>query len=125
MQATEAFINVKEKKQGFPHTLWCRLVNPSKSDIGKISKSILDKINKEILSTTTVNQWRNNSDVIKRFKSIPEKRMSSFISFNVENFYPSISIKLFTDPIKYAKNVVEISDQDIAITMQARKTLLF
>ena len=45
MQATEAFITVKDKKQGFPHTLWCRLVNPSKSDIGKISKSILDKIN--------------------------------------------------------------------------------
>ena len=51
--------------------------------------------------------------------------MSSFISFDVENFYPSISIKLFIDPIKYAKNTIEISDQDIAITMQARKTLLF
>ena len=125
MPETEAFITVKDHKEGFPYTLSFRLINPSKSDIGKISKSILDKINKEILSTTTVNQWRNNSDVIKRFKSIPEKRMSSFISFDVENFYPSISIKLFTDPIKYAKNVVEISDQDIAITMQARKTLLF
>ena len=51
--------------------------------------------------------------------------MSSFISFNVKNFYPSISIKLFADSIKYAKNVIEISDQDTVIIMQARKTLLF
>ena len=51
--------------------------------------------------------------------------MSSFISFNVKNFYPSILIKLFADSIKYAKNVIEISDQDTAIIMQARKTLLF
>ena len=55
MQETEAFITVKDHKEGFPYTLSFRLTNPSKSDIGKISKSILDKINKEILSTTSVN----------------------------------------------------------------------
>ena len=90
-----------------------------------MSKSVLDKIDKAIVSTTNVNQWRNTSDVIKWFKSIPHKRVSSFVNFDVENFRPLISVKLFTDSIKYAKNVTGISDQDIAIIMQARKTLLF
>ena len=85
MQETEAFITVKDHK-GFPHTLSFRLINPSKSDIGKISKSILDKINKAIVSTTSVNQWKNTSDVVKWFKNIPEKRVSSFVNFDVENF---------------------------------------
>ena len=90
-----------------------------------MSKSVLDKIDKAIVSTTNVNQRRNTSDVIKWFKSIPHKRVSSFVNFNVENFRPLISVKLFADSIKYAKNVTGISDQDIAIIMQVRKTLLF
>ena len=125
MQETEAFITVKDHKEGFPHTLSFRLINPSKSDIGKISKSILDKINKAIVSTTSVNHWKNTSDVIKWFKSSPGKRVPSFVNFDVENFYPSISVKLFTDSTKYAKNLIEITDQDLAITIKARKTLLF
>ena len=51
--------------------------------------------------------------------------MSYFVNFDAENFYPSISTKLFTDSIRYAKNVIDITDQDIAIIMQARKTFLF
>ena len=39
MQETEAFLTIKDHKEGFPHTLSFRLINPSKSDIGKISKS--------------------------------------------------------------------------------------
>ena len=125
MEETEAFITVKDHKDGFPHTLSFRLINPFKSDIGKISKSILDRITKAIVSTASVNQWKNTSDVIKWFKSIPNKRVSSFVNFDVENFYPSISMKIFTDSIKYAKNLIEITGQDLAIIMQARKTLLF
>ena len=30
-------------------------------------------------------------------------------------------MKLFTDSIKYVKNLIEIPDQDLAIIMQARK----
>ena len=44
MQETEAFITIKDHKEGFPHSLSCRLINPSKTDIGKISKCILDSI---------------------------------------------------------------------------------
>ena len=33
-------------------------------------------------------------------------------------------MKIFTDSIKYAKNLIEITDQNLAIIMQAIKTLL-
>ena len=42
MEETEAYITVKDHKEGFPHELSYRLINPSKSDIGKISKNLLD-----------------------------------------------------------------------------------
>ena len=73
MQETEAFLTIKDHKEGFPHTLSFRLINPSKSDIGKISKSLLDSINENILKQTNVNQWRNTPQGITWFKNIKSK----------------------------------------------------
>ena len=56
LQETEAFILVKDHKEGFPNSPSFRLINPSTSHIGKISKHILDKINKSLLTNTKVNQ---------------------------------------------------------------------
>ena len=125
MQENEAFITLKDHKEGFPHRLSFRLINPTKSEIGKISKTLLDKINVSIKSTTKVNQWKNTSDVLTWFDNITNKRNASFINFDVESFYPSISMKLFTESINFAKSIIDISDQDLSIIMQARKTLLF
>ena len=73
MQETEAFLTIKDHKEGFPHTLSFRLINPSKSDMGKISKSLLDSINENILKQTNVNQWRNTPQGITWFKNIKSK----------------------------------------------------
>ena len=108
----------KNIKRGFQ-------INPSKSEISKISRHILDKINKSLLSSTKVNQWKNTSDAINWFKNINNKKQSSFLNFEVENFYPSISEKLLIDVINFAKSSANIIEQDLSITMQSRKTLLF
>ena len=44
IQESEVYIMVKDPKKGFPNNSSFRLVNPSKSDIRRISKKILDKI---------------------------------------------------------------------------------
>ena len=56
IEETEAYITVKDHKEGFPHKLSFRLMNFSKYDIGKISKNLLDKINKILILNTNVNQ---------------------------------------------------------------------
>ena len=125
MLETEAYVTVKDHKEGFPHKLSFRLLNPSKSDIGKISKNILDRINKSLIAFTHANQWKNTSSVIDWFKNIPNKRQSSFIQFDVENFHPSISLTLFNNAIQYACEITEITNHDISIIKHSRKTLLF
>ena len=125
MQGTEAFLTIKDHKEGFPHMLSFRLINPSKSDIRKISKLLLDSINENILKQTNVNQWKNTSQVITWFKNIKSKKMSSFANFNVENFNRTILIDLFTDVVSYAKTITNIDDDQLSIKMQSRKTLLF
>ena len=42
MLQAEAYITIKDHKEGFPHKLSFGFLNQSKSDIGKISKNILD-----------------------------------------------------------------------------------
>ena len=54
MLETEAYI-IKDHKEGFPHKLSFGLLNPSKSDIGKISKNIPDRINKSLIAFTHAN----------------------------------------------------------------------
>ena len=106
----------------FPYKLSFRLINPSKSDIGTISKKLLDKINKILTLNTNVNQWKKTTTFIDWFKNVTNKKQCSFIQFDVENFYPSISLNLFNERIQYAS---KISDSDKAIIKHSRKTLLF
>ena len=49
LEETEAYITIKDHKSEFPNKIPCRLIYPSKSSIGKISKVILDKINEKII----------------------------------------------------------------------------
>ena len=125
MQETEACITIKNHREDFPNKISCRLINPSKSSIGKISKEVLDKINNIVQSRTSVNQWKNTSSVIEWFINIKNKEILSFIVFDIESFYPSISEDLFNSAIQFAKESVDISDYNLSLINQAWKTLLF
>ena len=67
----ETFITVKDHKDNFPNFSTFRLINPSKSEIGKISKPIPDKINNASVEKTKVTQGKNSANRIKWFKNIP------------------------------------------------------
>ena len=66
-------------------------------------------------NTNTVTAW---------FKRLPDKSCLSFVKFDIESFYLSISLNLFQQVIDFAREKVDITDTDISIMMQARKTLL-
>ena len=51
-----AFITLKDHKPNFVNKPTCRLINRSKSEIGKISKEILDRINGKIVKASKFNQ---------------------------------------------------------------------
>ena len=99
-----AFITIKDHKPNFPNTVACRLLNPCKSEVGKISKVYLERINDSIRSGTNLNQWRNSKSVIDWFTTIPNKKNSRFIKFDIVSFYPSISRNILIDAIQFARN---------------------
>ena len=121
----EAFVTFKDHKDNFLNHPKCRLINPAKSEVGKISKVILERINTAIRSTTKLIQWRNSFEVIDWFKGCKPTSNSSFIQFDICEFYPSISKTLLEESIKFAKKFIDVSVKDVEIIMYARESLLF
>ena len=125
MTRAKAYITVKDHKPRFPDKIDCRLINPSKTYIGKISKSILDRINNDIKQKIPMNQVTNTHQVIDWFDNISDKRSKTFLKFDVVSFYPSITCKLLEDTLRWAKTMVMVTDDEIEIIKNARKAFLF
>ena len=121
----EPFVTVKDHKPDFPARIDVRLINPAKSNIGHISKQLLDKINNAIREKLNVKQWKSTDDVIKWFDSIPNKSRKRFFQFDIVNFYPSISEKLFTELLVFARKYIDISKDEEDILRNARKQILY
>ena len=119
------FITLKDHKDNFNNNPTTRLINPAKNELGRISKTILEKINANLRTTLNINQWKSTSDVIEWFKVIGEKEKHKFMMFDVKDFYPSISEKLLTNAIKFAERTLTINQKDKEIVFHARKSLLF
>ena len=121
----EAFITLKDHKPNFANNPTCRLINPAKSEIGKVSKQILDRINTSMVSELGLNQWKNTKAVLNWFNSIENKNDHSFIAFDVVEFYPSISIDLLNAALDFASRYHSITDDERHIILHAKKSLLY
>ena len=76
----------RPQKENFENKSSVRLLNPTKNEIGRTSKLILDKINVAIKSQLKLNQWKNTKEVIDWFVSIDEKPLYKFVQFDINNF---------------------------------------
>ena len=57
---SSCFITLKDHKDNFQNNPTTRLINPAKNVIGRICKTILEKINKNVCHTLMLNQWKNS-----------------------------------------------------------------
>ena len=58
---TPAFIKPNDHKPDFQQNPSCLLINPAKSKLGKVSKRIIDKINKKLISEF---HFKKNTDSV-------------------------------------------------------------
>ena len=120
----DAFITLKDHKLNFTNKPTYRLINPTKSEIGKISRNILDCINSTITKKHNLNQWKNTTAVINWFKSIENKQQFSFICFHIEEFYPSINQDLLNKALDFASNYDNIITEERNIIIHAKISIL-
>ena len=102
------FVTLKDHKANFKNNTKCRLINPSKSEVGLVSNYYLSSIIITVAEKSGVNQWRNTSTVIKWFENLQNKQKRRFIKFDIADFYLSITEQLLERSIEYAKSFVTI-----------------
>ena len=122
---SECFVTLKDHKENFANKLPARLINPSKNEIGRISKAILDRINKELRKTINVQQWSNTNDVIHWFNGLENKSTGKFMVFDIKDFYPSITEEVLKLALEFASEIVTVKPQELEAVRHARKWLLF
>ena len=121
----EAFITLKDHKPNFMNKPTCRLINPAKSELGRASKIILQKVIKNIQIHKQLNLWRSTLEVIEWFKQIDKRKNTSFISFDVVEFYPSITNDLLDKALKFASQISAITPQEVDLIHHTKKSLLY
>ena len=94
---------MKDHKDNFMNNPKCRLINPTKSELGKVSKQILTKIVTALRMKTKMNSWKNTHSVIEWFEKLENKKNLVFIQFDIVEFYPSISEELLKKALEYEK----------------------
>ena len=82
MARKPTYITIKDHKENFNINPKCRLINPAKSELGKVAKIIVENINKTVREKLHCNQWRNTSNVIDWFQNITDKGNLILKSFN-------------------------------------------
>ena len=121
----KAYITIKDHKDEFPNVVKCRLINPAKTQIGRLSKEILQEVNSKIRETYNLNQWRSTGETLQWFKEIKEKTRRVFLQLDIVDFYPSINEELLNEALDFADSVTPLSQINRQILKNARKSLLF
>ena len=125
MTNQQCYVTLKDHKDNFMNDPKCRLINPAKSQIGRIAKQKLQHINNHIRLCQKLQQWRSTDSVLKWFNDIEFKTRKQFLQLDIEEFYPSISVDLFTKALTWASSQYTITSDDYNIIMNASKSLLF
>ena len=102
-----------------------RLINPAKTEFGRLSKFIIQAVNEELTNKLNLNHWKNTEKVIGWFKSIKDKQHCKFVIFDIKDFYPSIKESLLKQSLDFAVKYIKVTSEDKAIIKHARKSLLF
>ena len=122
---TECYVTIKDHKDEFMSKMPCRLINPAKSEMGRVSKILVEDINLKVRDIKKLNQWKNTAAVINWFTKLENKSTLKFFKYDIQSFYPSITKELLYKAIEFARNIIYIPENDINIIMQSRENLLF
>ena len=121
----EANITLKDTKPNFREAPSCRLINPTKTEIGKVSKQILSKLVAKVKASTKYNQWKNTDAVIRWFSEQPDKQKLHFLVADIKAFYPNISETLLKNSLNWASSHTVVTEDEREIILHARRSLLY
>ena len=120
----DTFITLKDHKPQYQNSPKFRVINPTKSELGMVSKKMLSDIILEVKTKSQLVQFKNSEAAIDWFCDLKDKQKLHFIQFDVCNFYASITPGLLQNSITFAANYTHISDEMKHTIFQAANSFL-
>ena len=120
----EAHITVKDHKDDFRNNPKCRLINPTKPELGIVSKKILRAKIEIIKAKSGLVSLKDSNDLKYWFSNIHQKHAHTFIQWDFEKYYPSITKPLLMKAIEHARKYVDFTQEEVDIILQARHSVL-
>ena len=82
----DTYITLKDHKEQFMNNPQFRVINPTKSELGMISKQMLSEIISAVKSKSQLVQWKNSDATIDWFVKLENKKNLRFLQFDVVDF---------------------------------------
>ena len=121
----EATVLLKDHKDTFQVKHDARLINPAKSQLGKIAKRILEKTIKVVLEKTKLNAWQSTPEVLDWFNKIDRKKKANFLVCDVKAMYASIKEHLVIKALSWARTLDQsLDDNMVSIIVNSCKSIL-
>ena len=121
----QAFVTIKDHKENYRNNPKWRLLNPTKPELGKISKRLTEKINVIVKIKTKLNLLKNTNSATQWYSDLRQKHKLTFIQLDVIGMYGSITEELFLKALKWAEQFIDISEEEKEILLQSKKSTLY
>ena len=96
----------KNHEPNFQNNPTVRLLNPAKNELGRINKTILDKINVNLRNSLHLN-GKTHKKLSIGSKTLTINNIIS-LSCLTSDFHPSISKELLTDALTFAETIISM-----------------
>ena len=80
-----AFISLKFNKENVKHNTKCCLINPFKEEMGMVSTTFLEEINKRLNKHLCYNQQCSSSTVTEWFRAVENEKTSNSLILTLQN----------------------------------------
>lgn len=118
-------IILKDHKLNFESNRYVRLICPSKSDLGIVSKTVLSRIIPALANKNkNLSIWWNTKDTLDWFNKLPNKKTLKFLQLDIDNYYNSINQNLLNEALQYAMTNSDLTEDEAKLVNLARKTLI-
>ncbi|GAB1597860.1 hypothetical protein Ahia01_000062700, partial [Argonauta hians] len=114
----------KDHKPNFSRNLDTRLIFPTKSDIARISKTILDRVVPALREKIKLSQWTHTRQTLDWFYKIKTNKNTKFLQIDICSFYSSINQTLLDRSLDFAIRNSDLTTSEMESILAARRTLV-
>ena len=124
MALKPSFLTIKDHKENFPAQVSYRLISPTNSNLGAITKIMIQSLNLRIKETLGLNLCRSTKEAIDWFTGLKQKKKMVFLKFDIESYFPSISKSLLLQAFDFVRGFDFLSKFEAELILHCRRSVV-